>query len=67
MSTRGLPAVVDWDAVRPGDRPDVTLAEGTGDGASCLADDGKWLCTRARSHDGPHVAGTGRHVAAVWQ
>jgi hypothetical protein len=43
--------------------PDPTAGP---DPADCLATDGNYICTWSRDHDGPHIAGTGEIIAAVW-
>jgi hypothetical protein len=59
----------DWDNIKPGD-PDPT-DNGIPDELLCpwVYDDGQdeVYCTRLPDHDGPHVAGDGDEVLAVWE
>lgn len=59
---------VDWASIRVGDL-DVTTLDGPDDELGCSAIDPEdtFFCTRTIGHRvGPHVAGNGSEVLAVW-
>jgi hypothetical protein len=60
--------VTDWDNVEPGDADPTD--SGTPDELLCpwIYENGheEFFCTRVSDHDGPHVAGDGDEVLAVW-
>jgi hypothetical protein len=60
--------VIALDCVRPGD-PDPTYGDSDAPGVCpWIYEDGsdEWWCTRMGDHPGPHIAGDGVEVLAVW-
>lgn len=51
------------DFVKVGDPDPTPILE---EEDCCLADDGRWYCTRQLHHRGHHIAGDGDEVCAVW-